>query len=165
MTSGMLEVRYLFARSVTADASRRLLTWLLEHGADELTVVVMALQGEPAQTADAFEDALAPFELPPARRRVLTDAEGSEPTREVRRWALTAESLAALLPFFASGVFSYRVGPTGWLEDLTVYRRGELVLGVVSHEDEGVLRVSPAEHAELRALGVTSAATGERVAY
>ena len=161
----MLEVRYLFAHGVTADASRRLLTWLLERGADEFTVVVMALQGEPAPTADAFEDALAPFELPPARRRVLTGAEGPDPSREVRRWALTAESLAALLPFFASGLFAYRVGPTGWLEDLTVYRRGELVLGVVSHEDEGVLRVSPAEHAELRALGVASAAAGERVVY
>ena len=161
----MLEARYLTARELDADASRRLLAWLLEHGADEFTVGVMALQDEPARTADAFEDALAPFELPRAPRRVLGGAPDDDRTREVRRWALTAPSLAALLPFLPDGPFAYAVGPAGWFEDLTVYRQGELVLGVLTHEQEGVLRLTPAEHAEVRALGVTSAATGEWVAY
>lgn len=161
----MLEVRHLFAHGVSADASQRLLGWLLERGADEFTVDVMALQGEPAPTADAFEDALAPFALPSARRRVLTGADGDDLSREVRRWAFTAASLHALLPFVAGGLFAYTVGPSGWLEDLTLYRGGELVLGVVSHEGEGVLRLGATEHAEVRAMGVSSETAGEWVAY
>ena len=146
----MLEDRFISARDVTADASLRLLAWLLERGADAFTVVVMAIHGEAAPVADAFEDALAPFALPPG------DA------HEMRRWALTPESLAALRPFVADGLFVCTVGPAGWLEDLAVYRRGARVLGVDTHEGEAVLRLTPEEHAEVRALGVASTESGER---
>ena len=161
----MLDARYLSPAGVTPDAARRLLDWLLARGADEFTVAVMALGGEPARVADAFEDALAPYELPVAPRRVPSGAAGAAPTRDVRRWALTSDSLTELLAFLPGGLFDAQPGPRGWLEDLAIYRRGELLLGVVTHEREGVLRLTPAEHREVEALGVTSSPTGESIHY
>ena len=149
-------VRHLGEGSVPPETTGPLLRWLAAAGADELTVAVRSFAGEPAPTADAFEDALAPFALPPARRRVLVDVEESDGTREVRRWTLCDESIAALLPFLARGVLHHAPAPDGWLDDLAVYRDGELLLGIVSHEREGVLRLRDDEHAAVAALGVRS---------
>ena len=161
----MLEARYLTPAGLTPGATRRLLHWLLERGADEFTVAVMALGGEPARVADAFEDALAPFELPIARRRVASAAADAAPSRSVRRWAFTAESLPELLAFLPAGLFDAQPGPSGWLEDLAIYAQGELLLGVVTHEREAVLRLTPAEHREVEALGVSSSGAGESIDY
>jgi hypothetical protein len=159
----MLEARRISPSGLTADATPRLLAWLLAHGADELTVAVMALRDEPGPVADAFEDALAPFELPVAPRRMPGTDAAAALARDVRRWALTADSLAALLPFLSHGLFEPHVGPSGWLEDLAIRRRGELVLGVVTHEREAVLRLTAAEHAEVQSLGVSSSAIGTTI--
>lgn len=150
---------------MTVEASHRLLRWLLAHGADEFTISVMALADEPAPTADAFEDALAPFVLPIARRRVLGAAPATDLFREVRRWAFTVESLPALLRFLPGGLFEQEMGPAGWLEDLMVYRGEELVLGVVTPQREGVLRLTRAEHEQVEALRIPSSAAGEWVGY
>lgn len=150
----MTDIRVLSADTLHAPESRRLLRWLLEHGADEFTIEVMAMQGTDAAVADAFEDALSPWELAPARRRVVyrwTDRDGS---REVRLWRLTAESLALLEGFLGDGLFTCDVGERGWFEDLAIYRRGALLLGVMTNEREGYIRLSGEEVAELRALGV-----------
>ena len=56
----MTETRALSADTLHARESRRLVAWALEHGGNEFTVEVMALQGIAAPLADAFEDALEP---------------------------------------------------------------------------------------------------------
>lgn len=160
-----LHSRHILPDGIPAAVTPALLRWLLAAGADELTVTVMALQGEPAAVADAFEDALEPFALPLARRRVMVDADGAGSTREVRRWRLSAASLEALLPFVSRGLFHCAPGPAGWLEDLAFYRDGELMLGVLSHQQEGTLRLSAAEHDAVARLGVRSTASGEWVGY
>jgi hypothetical protein len=161
----MPDVRYLFNASFRADRGPVLLRWLLEHGADEFSVTVMALQDVPASVADAFEDALGAFERPASVRRALTSPSLPDDIREVRLWALSAESLTRLLAFFPDGLFHSPVGPDGWFEDLTVYRQGELLFGLVSHEGEGVLRLTSAEHASVAALGVISETTAESIGY
>ncbi len=83
----------------------------------------------------------------------------------MRLWTLSAESLPLLLRFLPHGLFRWPPGPAGWLEDLTVYRAGELVLGIVTHEAEGVLRLTPAEHAEVALLGIETRAEGEWIRY
>jgi hypothetical protein len=161
----MLEVRYVTEHGLRGERGPRLLRFLLEHGADEFSITVMALQDTPAPFVDAFEDELGPHERPAALRRVLMDAESLDRTRDVRLWAFNPGSLARLLSFVDEGLFHWQAGPDGWLEDLTIYRRGELALALVSHEREGVLRLTPQEHAEVAALGIPSGQTAERIGY
>lgn len=164
-SSIMLEARYLFEHSLRGERGPRLLRYLLAHGADEFTVAVIALQGVPAPFADAFEDELGPYKRPDAERRVLTAATSADLTTLVRLWSFNEESLERLLSFLDGGLFHCPAGPDGWLEDLTIYRRGELLLGLVSHEQEGVLRLTPHEHAEVAALDLPSEATAEWIGY
>jgi hypothetical protein len=161
----MLEVRYVFEPSLRGERGLRLLRYLASHGADEFSINVMALQDTQAPFADAFEDELGPYELPIARRRVLTDADGSDFTRAVRLWSFNAASLERLLSFLDQGPFHCPAGPDGWLEDLKVYRKGELLLGIVTHENEGVLRLTHQEHAEVAAMGIPSEPTAEWIRY
>jgi hypothetical protein len=165
MTPVSLDVRYIFDWSAPAPTAEPMLRWLVAAGADEFTLDVMALVDTPAPIADAFEDALAPFALPLARRRTLQNADGPDRGREVRLWRYSAESLAALLPFFSKGLFHYDAGPAGWLEDLAVYRRRELLLGVITHERAAVLRLATEEHAAVAALGVRSESSAEWIGY
>ena len=146
--------RLLTADTLRARESARLLAWALERGADEFTVDVMAMQGIDAPLADAFEDALAPWAGTPARRRVVSRWTEPDLTREVRLWRLTPLSLALLQEFLPAGLFSPDTQERGWFADPAVYRRGELLLGVITHEREGVIRVSEAEEEELARLGV-----------
>jgi hypothetical protein len=161
----MLEVRYVTERRLPGDRGAKLLRYLLARGADEFSITVMALRDTPAPFADAFEDELGPYERRPARRRVIGDARGDDLERLVRLWTFNEQSLERLLSFLDDGVFRWPAGPDGWLEDLTVYRRGELVLGLVSHEREGVLRLTANELAELAALGVPFETSAESIKY
>lgn len=161
----MLEVRYVFEQGLRDELGPRLLQYLVEHGADEFSITVMALQETQAPFADAFEDELGPFERPFAARRVLTAAEGKDLTRPVRLWTFNSETLTRLLSFTDTGIFHWPAGPDGWLEDLTIYRRGELTLGLVSHEREGVLRLTRHEHSAVSALGVPSETTSESINF
>ncbi|MEP6780333.1 MAG: hypothetical protein ABJC26_10620 [Gemmatimonadaceae bacterium] len=158
-------MRYVFEHSLRDERGPRLLRYLLEHGADEFSITVMALQDTQAPFVDAFEDELGPYELSTASRRVLTATEGNNLTRPVRLWTFNEASLARLLSFTDTGLFHWPAGPDGWFEDLTIYRRGELTLGLVSHEREGVLRLTHQEHNVVRALDILSETTAESVNY
>lgn len=161
----MLDVRYVSSHSLRGERGPLLLRYLLERGANEFSIIVMALQDTQAPFADAFEDELGPYERPAAPRRVLTGADSEHLTRTVRLWAFNEASLDRLLSFVDEGLFHSPAGPDGWLEDLTIYREGELVLGLVSHEREGVLRLTHEEHARVAALGIPSEPTAEWIAY
>lgn len=161
----MLEVRYVFERSLGGERGSRLLRYLLTHGADEFSITVMALQGTLAPFADAFEDELGPYEGPAASRRVLSGAEATDSTRTVRTWAFNEASLTRILSFLDTGLFHCPAGPDGWLEDLTIYRHGELALGLVSHEQAGVLRLTHQEHAEVAAMNIPSEPTSDWIHY
>lgn len=161
----MLEVRYLSEHSLRDERGPRLLRYLLEHRADEFSITVMALQDTPAPFADAFEDELAPYERAVAPRRTLTASTPTDFVRPVRLWTFNEASLARLLTFLDNSLFHWPAGPDGWFEDLTIYRQRELVLGLVSHENEGVLRLTPDEHREVTALDIPSITTAEWISY
>ena len=65
----MYDVRRVTEHTLRGDAGWHLIRWLLDHGADELTIEVMAMRDTPAPFADAFEDEMAPFERPVAQPR------------------------------------------------------------------------------------------------
>jgi hypothetical protein len=161
----MLEVRYVFEHGLRGERGPRLLRYLLQRGADEFSITVAALQDTPAPFADAFEDELARYERAAARRRVISGADPQDLARSVRLWSFNEESLERLLSFVDRSLFHWPAGPDGWLEDLTVYRHGELVLGLVSHEREGVLRLTPRELAEVAALDIPFETTAEWIDF
>lgn len=150
----MIETRSITAEGLRARESRRLAAWALERGADEFTLDVRAMQGIDAPLADAFEDLLEPWVIAAARRRRLSARSGEGQMRIVRLWRLTPLSLALLEEFLPDGLFSHDVQERGWFEDPVLYRGGELLCGVITHEREGYLRVSSDETQELLRLGV-----------
>lgn len=152
-------VRYVFEHGLRGERGPRLLRYLLARGADEFTITVMALQDTPAPFVDAFEDELAPFERSAAERPVVAVTTSGDRTTRVRLWSFNEASLERLISFLDGGLFHWPAGPDGWLEDLAIYRRRELVLGLLSHEQEGVLRLTPEEHREVAALGIPSKET------
>lgn len=161
----MLEVRYVLEHSLRGNRGPALLRYLLERGADEFSITVMAFHDTPAPFADAFEDELDPYTRPIARRRVLAGPDRHDLVRDVRLWAFDSASLERLLSFLDNGIFHWPAGPDGWLEDLTIYRQGELVLGLASHEHEGVLRLTEPELSEVAALDIPLARHAEFIGY
>jgi hypothetical protein len=131
--------------------SWRLARWCVEHGADEFTVRVLCAEGQGTR-ADQFEDTFHDRVLATDLRRVVTTPQ-DEPVRHVRLWRLDEDALQALRAFLADGLFTHRVDPHGWLEDLMLFRDGQLMLGVVTHQREGVVRVTPEELRELERIG------------
>ena len=152
----MSELRSASERSLGRARGAQLLRYVLERGSDEFTITVMALQDTPAPFADAFEDELGVFERDAAPREIVSEDMELGEVRSVRLWSFDEKSLARLLTFLDEGLFHSPAGPDGWLENLAVYRAGELVLGIISHHREGVLRLEPAEHARLAELGISS---------
>jgi hypothetical protein len=161
----MLQVRYVTERDLEGERGPRLLRFLLDHGADEFTIVVMALQDTQAPFVDAFEEEMGPFERPMAPRRLLSAPSTPASTRPVRLWSFDERSLRRLVTFLHDGLFHWPAGPDGWFEDLTIYRAGELVFGALSHAREGVLRLTPEEHAAVARLDIHSTATSEWIGY
>ncbi|HEY0996229.1 MAG TPA: hypothetical protein VGD77_09585 [Gemmatimonadaceae bacterium] len=159
------EVRFIRDAGVEPEQTAPLLHWLAAHGADEFSVTVMALDDMQAPYADAFEDELEEFEKADAVRVLPSSSLGEEPKRPVRLWALDEESLPILLSYLDDGLFELAPGPDGWLEDLAIFRKGELVLGVVSHEREGVLRLTAREHEQVAALGIRATREAEWISY
>lgn len=131
--------RRLGREQLRGERGAKLLHFLLERGADEFSVTVMALQDTQAPFADAFEDEMGKFELEGDVRR---------------RWSFTERSLDRLLSFLDDDIVVCPAGPDGWLEDLAIYRGGELVLGILSHEQEGALILTRDEQADVDRRGV-----------
>ena len=159
-----MQAWYFTPGLLSAPESWRLLRWCVEHGADEFTVTVRCMAGEPAPIADAFEDAFAASYTGITSRRILASAsEGN--VQPVRLWALNEQAIVSLRTFMSEGLFTHLVDPRGWLEDPVIYRDGTLMLGVVTHEREGVLRATPQEVRALATLGFDFASHGEAITY
>jgi hypothetical protein len=131
--------------------SWRLAGWCVEQGADEFSVRVLCADDQGTR-ADQFEDAFERRFIATDLRRVVASRE-DEPARHVRLWRLDDEALQQLRTFLLDGVFTHRVDPLGWLEDPMLFRDGQLMLGVVTHQREGVVRVTTDELRELERIG------------
>lgn len=131
--------------------SWRLARWCVENGADEFSVRVHCAQDQGTR-ADAFEDTFDERFRATDLRRVAA-APDEEPARHLRLWRLDEDALQALRQFLPDGLFTHRVDPLGWLEDPMLFRDGQLMLGVVTHLREGVVRVTPDELRELERIG------------
>ena len=118
---------------------------------------------------ERFDDMTEHFRLPKAKRRSLTAyGSGFGPnafTRSTELWRLTSASFAVLQEFLPDGFFTNKSTKEGWFEDPVFYRNGEFMLGVVSHENEGIVRVTEAERRLLIAEGFKFRSFGSYVGY
>jgi hypothetical protein len=159
-----LELLHIFGEDLPPNRGWELLDWCHASGADEFTIYAIESGEHPEIVFEPFDLAVSAFKRPPAPRRRLSWRPDEEPVAETELWALTPETLAAIHYAFPRGPFDYY--PTdGWFEDLWVYRAGELMLGIITHEQEGVLRVTQQEKHELKRLGFPFRDTSRYVGY
>jgi hypothetical protein len=79
-----------------------------------------------------------------------------ELTRPTDLWELDHGSLRVLQQLLPAGLMQYEPRDDAWFENPVLYRDGDLMLGVLSHEAFAVLRVSESEAGELAAAGFIS---------
>jgi hypothetical protein len=144
--------RWLFAEDYDAHSTWALVERFMRVGAQEFTLQFLEIAGHEATAAAAAESLLHPFFIGDGTREVVAN----QPfVRSVPLWRLSAESLTVLRQLLPAGLFT---APTyqneGWIENPAFYRRGELVVGIVSHEGEGICRGSIAEFSEMEQEGL-----------
>jgi len=83
----------------------------------------------------------------------MSGATADDLTRSTRLWELNPITVGALQQALPNGLLSYDPEGSGWFEDPILYREGDLLLGVLSHEAFAVLRLSVVESARLAAAG------------
>jgi hypothetical protein len=148
--------RHLFREDFTVEKGWRLIEWCLAHGATDFTVGGIVCENSSDEPLKPFDRAASTHKLPDARRR---DLDPEIKSREL--WELNSETVAALHLAFPIGVFDCFIKDFAWFEDLTIYRNGEVMLGIISHEGEGVIRLSGPEIDQLHADGFVTRVAGE----
>jgi hypothetical protein len=150
--------RFLFADDLRPEQTWALLAWCCARGASEFSLDLIGLRDMPEPFCDGFRLTADEFRLPDAAREHMVTYLDQLPARLAELWRLTPASIAVLRAFMDEGLFTYPAGEweTGCIENPTFYRDGEVMLGIVSHEREGVLRLRPGEEAAFHALGIPS---------
>jgi hypothetical protein len=149
--------RYLIPSEIPQEDTWRLLHWCIEHGADEFTIdrqLKDAVIG-PRNWTD-FEITAGPFSRGVKKRECMSGRTADDLVRDTEVWALNQATASALMLALPGGLLDYEPREGGWFEDPILYRRGELMLGVLSREAFGVLRLSDVEVNELGGAGFPS---------
>ena len=156
------------AKDYDPDKSRQLMSWCQKHGADEWTITATNARGREQDWPECLNEAIKPFRLPGAKRRSLSAQRPISHNNFIRPTELcrlNSKSLSVLDELLPDGLFTYKVSGDGGVEDPIFYRRGEFMLGVVSHEHEGIVRVTKAEQRLLEAEGFKFRRRGSYVGY
>lgn len=150
--------RFLFADDLAPEQTWLLLDRCAAFGATELTLNCLSLQGHAAPLVDRFEAEMTPYQLAPQLRPHMSAPTRAELVRSADLWRLSNDSIAVLRRYFSLGLFMYPTSEwdEGCLEDPTFYRDGQIAFGIISHEREGVLTLTPSQHAEVAALGIAT---------
>jgi hypothetical protein len=169
----MLVERYVFHADLGEQGARRLLAWCRSQGVDSFTFTVIGSPPDLERDAAAIEASLEPYSLPTTRVRTIPDGEpGSQWTRVSVLWELNDTTEPILLACFPRGLLSHIVTDPSvarplksWCEDPILFRGDELMLGIVSHESEGVLRIHAREQLALDQSEIPYRLHGEWVGY
>jgi hypothetical protein len=149
--------RYLAPADFSAEQSWRLLAWCLDLGADEFTVDCVGSDPRAeATTWQPFEKIVKTFSRGEETRERMSGRTADDLTRSTRLWELNPVTVGALQQALPNGLLSYDPEGRGWFENPILYRNGELLLGVLSHEAFAVLRISVLESVRLSAAGFLS---------
>jgi hypothetical protein len=146
----MLVERHVFHSDLGEAGGSRLLAWCRAQGADTFSVTTIGAEPELSASATALEQRLATFAVNPQRIRPIAEPQpGSYWTHPADVWELNDETAAILLECFPRGLLTYFPDNGAWFENPCVYRGAELMLGIISHEGEGVLRIEAREQLAL----------------
>jgi hypothetical protein len=149
--------RYLAPADFSAAESWRLVEWCRAMGADEFTIDCTGSDARAqATTWQPFERIVKPFSRDEATRERMSGATADTLTRSTRLWELNPVTVGALGEALPSGLLSYDPEGRGWFEDPILYRDGNLLLGVLSHEAFAVLRLTVLESVRFSAAGFPS---------
>lgn len=149
----MLIERAVHGPDYSPELAWQLCEWCRESGAQTFALEIIGTAPRGDEAYATLEASIRPFALRTGVCERLTAMRGQAFVRATELWSLTSESLLALPPLFPRGLFDYPFGSAAWCEDLTLYRDGNLLLGIVSHESWGLLRVTVGEAAQLALAG------------
>lgn len=137
-------VRYFRATDFSPTASWDIVNWCMARGADEFSLRFMGIEGVPDPTVAEAKRVLAPFQRSDAPRACASVYAHESARTLVPLWRLDPDSLVVLKNLFPDGLFTHpSYAHDGWIEDPVIYRGGALLVGVVSHEDEGFAHARP----------------------
>jgi hypothetical protein len=148
----LLVKRYLVPSEYSAPESWRLVEWCRSVGADQFTIDCSSTDAHAAaMLKEQLEEAVGPVSTGTEKRERMSGRTADDLTRATELWTLDASSIEALQTLLPDGIFQYdpRGGAGAWFEDPILYRDGELMLGVLSHEAFAVLRVTDRESVQL----------------
>jgi hypothetical protein len=103
-----------------------------------------------------FEKKVHAFARGKAIRERMSGVTADDLTRSTQIWELNAEAIDVLRDALPDGLLAYDPREHGCFEDPVIYRDGQLLLGVLSHEAFGILRVTDSEADALAAAGFPS---------
>ena len=122
-----------------------LLDFLASIGADEFAVRFMYAGDNGKGACDRLLARLAFASLGERTRECTVTYDKESNPRPVKVWRFDAPAREALREVMPDGVLGSSAWSDAWAEDLCVYRRGELLLGTVAHEQHAFLRLTDAE--------------------
>jgi hypothetical protein len=157
---------HVFDHDLPGDRARALLDWCIANGADAFSVGVIECLPRTGRFGADLVEKLARFAIPAHNVRQIPDGEpGAYWAKVAQVWRLTTESGEVLWSALDARLLSYFPAGDAWCENPVLFRRGEIMLGIISHEHEGVLRVKPHEVSLLEAAGIAYRTEGKWVDY
>jgi hypothetical protein len=137
-------------RTLTPEKSRALLEFCRSCGVTLFTVNFLYVKGNEnnERVMEAFYEKLLPFS---AAQKVL-ECIGGSGFREQPCWTLNDSSIELILRETSGDLFAYDIlnQPEDWL----FYRVDSILLQIVSHEQEAILRVSADEYERFQKLRI-----------
>lgn len=148
---------FLAPSDFTAADSWRLVDWCRTIGADEFTIDCVAANDVLwPKRWESFEKLIHRFFRGEQTRERMSGRTADQLTRPTKIWDLNDATAAALTRALPDGLLAYDPSDESSFENPVVYRGGQLLLGVLSHEAFGVLRLSNDEAEQLRQAGFAS---------
>lgn len=147
--SQLKKILHIYDEDYSPEQSWQLLEWCLSRGADEFTATCIYSESTPPTVCDDLFQALSPFDCGVEVR----DTARTHRPKAVTLRTLCPESIAVLRAYFEEGLFTYIVCDEGTPEDPMFYRAGKLMLGIVTHEREGILHITETEHEIINRMG------------
>jgi hypothetical protein len=149
--------RFLAPSDFSAAESWRLLRWCQSIGADEFTIdCVVANDVLWPKRWESFEKLIHRFYRGEQTRERMSGRTADDLTRPTKIWELNDATAAALTRALPGGLLAYDPSEESSFENPVIYRDGQLLLGVLSHEAFGVFRLSDDEAHQLREAGFPS---------